>query len=69
MQRKKTTSEVAQVLGLDHQVLINYLGRYPELRPSERLPNQDYLWSDAEIEQLVVHRSAGKRGKRRILPQ
>lgn len=52
MERKKTTSEVVPDVGLTHQSLINYLTRHPELRPEEKLPSGDYLWTDEEIQRL-----------------
>jgi hypothetical protein len=57
MQRKKTTSEAAPLIGLEHQALINYLNRHPDLKPTERLPNGDYLWSADEIAQVIEYRS------------
>lgn len=65
MQRKRITSEVAPLVGLEHQSLINYLARHPELKPGERLPNDDYLWSEEEIQRVVEARAQGKKYGRR----
>jgi hypothetical protein len=61
VERKKATSEAAQTIGLNHQVLINYIRRHPDLKPADRLPNGDYLWSDEEIERLIEARKEKKR--------
>jgi hypothetical protein len=61
--RKKTTSEAAPLIGISHKNLITYILRYPELRPVERLPNNDYFWDEAEIEAVIEHRAQSKRGK------
>lgn len=51
--RKQVSAEVASRLGLTRNYLTTYVFRHPELRPAERLPNGDYLWSEAEIK--AVH--------------
>jgi hypothetical protein len=61
--RKRTTSEVAPLIGITHKNLITYITRYPELRPGERLPNGDYLWDQAELDEVIEHRRQSKRGK------
>lgn len=60
MNRKLTTSEVAPRIGLAHKVLIDYLWRHPELRPAERLPNDDYLWGEEEIQRVIDFRAKSK---------
>lgn len=62
-ERKKVSAEVAQRLNLSRHYLITYLGRNPELRPEERLPNGDFLWSEDEIERLIERRAKGRKGK------
>lgn len=64
-ERKKVSAEVAQQLNLSRHYLLTYLSRNPELRPAERLPNGDFLWSEDEIERLIERRARGKRGKRK----
>lgn len=59
--RKLVSVEVAERLGITRTNLITYLNRHPELRPIERLPNGDLLWSDEEIARLVAVRA--NRGK------
>jgi hypothetical protein len=61
MQRKKTTSEILPTVGLEHRALLNYIARHPDLKPAERLPNGDYLWSDEEIARLLEARQQKKR--------
>jgi hypothetical protein len=61
MQRKKTTSEIVPKIGISHQALITYLARHSELKPAERLPNGDYLWSDEEVERVVYSRTKRRR--------
>lgn len=61
-QRKKVSSEVAQQLGLRRHTLIAWVRRNPDCRPAERLPNEDYLWSDAEIEAVVAARATSRPG-------
>ena len=56
-ERKLVTAEVAPRIGLTRNYLTTYLHRYPELRPAERLPNGDYLWSNAEIQAVIDRRS------------
>lgn len=63
MQRKRTTSEVAPLDGLEHKLLLNYILRYPELQPSERLPNGDYLWAEEEIQRVIEFRASKRRRK------
>lgn len=61
MERKRVSIEVAQQLGISRKALVVYLYRHPDLRPAERLPNGDFLWSDEEIQSVVDSRS--RRGK------
>jgi len=58
--RKPVSAEVAQRLGITRKNLTTYLTRHPDLRPKERLPNGDFLWSEAEI-QAVIERRAKRR--------
>lgn len=60
-ERKKVSSEVAGLIGITRKNLTNYLDRYPELRPAERLPNGDFLWSEAEIEAVIKRRQRRNR--------
>lgn len=63
MQRKKTTSEAAPSVGLDHKILLNYILRYPELRPAERLPGGDYMWGEDDIQRVIDFRDSKRRIK------
>lgn len=58
--RKETTSEVAQRLGLLRNSLTTYLTRHPDLRPAERLPNGDFLWGPEDVERLIERRQRRK---------
>lgn len=60
MSRKLVSSEVAQRLGIRRKIFINWLGRHPQFRPAERLPNGDYLWSEEEITAVVEFRGRRK---------
>jgi len=60
-ERKRVSSEVAEQLSITRKNLLTYLTRHPELRPSERLPNGDFLWSEDEIRDVVECRE--NRGK------
>ena len=60
-ERKRVSSEVAEQLSITRKNLLTYLTRHPELRPSERLPNGDFLWSEDEIKAVVECRE--NRGK------
>lgn len=63
-ERKKVSAEVAERLDLSRHYLLTYLSRNPELRPAERLPNGDFLWSEDEIQRLIERRQRRKvRGK------
>ena len=64
MQRKKTTSEILDRVGVSHQGLISYLVQHTDLRPAERLPNGDYLWNEDEIERLIAARATRRRRKK-----
>ena len=47
----KTTSQVANELGIGRKTILAYISRHPELVPAKRLsPSKDYLWTDEEIE-------------------
>lgn len=59
-ERKKVSSEVAALVGLTPKYLATYLSRNPELRPAERLPNTDFLWTEDEIERLIERRARRK---------
>lgn len=58
--RKRVSAEVAERLGITRKNLATYLTRHPDLRPKERLPNSDFLWSEEEI-QAVIERRAKRR--------
>ena len=60
--RKQVSAEVAQRLGLTRNYLTTYICRYPELRPGERLPNGDFLWSEAEIQAVSERRQRKRAG-------
>jgi len=62
--RKPVSVEVAQRLGITRQNLMMYLARHPDLRPQERLPNGDFLWSEAEIQAVIERRPKGTRKRR-----
>jgi predicted DNA-binding transcriptional regulator AlpA len=59
--RKQVSAEVAQRLGLTRNYLTTYILRHPELRPAERLPNGDYLWSESEIQAVSERRQRKRR--------
>lgn len=59
-ERKRVTAEVAQIIGITRKNLTNYLDRNPELRPAERLPSGDFLWSEAEIQAVIERRQRRK---------
>lgn len=59
-QRKLVSAEVAAQIGVTRKNLLTYLTRHPDLRPSERLPNGDFLWSDEEIQAVVERRAKRK---------
>lgn len=61
MERKKTSSEVAALLGIKRPSLMSILSRRPHLRPSEKLPSGDYLWDDSEIEAVAKSRRGAGR--------
>lgn len=61
MDRKRISSEAAAQLGIKRTSLMVILLRKPWLRPAEKLPNGDYLWSDAEIEQVAKARKPSGR--------
>lgn len=61
--RKLVSIEVAQRLGLTRNYLTTYVLRHPDLRPAERLPNGDFLWSEAEIGAVAERRQRRKRRK------
>jgi hypothetical protein len=56
MDRKKISSEAAAQLGIKRVSLMVILLRKPWLRPAEKLPNGDYLWSNEEIEAVAKAR-------------
>jgi hypothetical protein len=56
MDRKKISSEAAAQLGIKRPSLMGILLRKPWLRPAEKLPNGDYLWSNEEIEAVAKAR-------------
>jgi len=56
---KKTTEQAAGELGINRQVLINYIGRHPHLRPASQLPKAGLLmWTDDEIEAVRQARAS-----------
>lgn len=59
----KTTTQVAQMMGTARSKLIVLLGRHPDLKPVQQLPAGDFLWTEAEIERVIAHRSTHKRGR------
>lgn len=59
-ERKKVSAEVASMLGLTRNNLTTYLVRHPDLRPVERLPNGDFLWSEREIQAVIERRQRRK---------
>jgi len=47
----KTTTQVANQLGIPRKTILAYIARHPELVPAKRLsPSNDYLWTDDEME-------------------
>ena len=58
--RKLVTSEVALRLGITRKALIMFILRNADLKPAERLPNEDFLWSESEIERLIERRQRRK---------
>ena len=65
--RKLATSEVAAVLGIKHKTLNMFVLRNPDIMPTERLPNSDFLWGEVDIQRLIERRS--KRKKRTVKPK
>jgi hypothetical protein len=59
-ERKLVSSEVASRLGISRQGLIVYLARNTDLKPAERLPDNDFLWSEEEIQRLIERRQRRK---------
>ena len=56
---KKTTEQAAIELGISRQVLINYVGRHPHLRPAAKLHKAGLLmWTDEEIEAVRQARAS-----------
>lgn len=64
--RKLVTFEVAKRLGVTRNNLTTYLTRHPDLKPEERLPNGDYLWSEDEIEAVLERRNERKNGRKQV---
>lgn len=62
---KKTTAQVAQMLGIARSTVNGIVRRFPGLRPLQQIPPGDLLWSPEEIERLIAHRAVNKSGKRR----
>jgi hypothetical protein len=61
----KTSTQVADELGITRESLIVYLGRHPELKPAKRIePSGDFIWTDEEIEQLAEARRNKSKGGR-----
>lgn len=67
MDRKRITREVAEALGIPHKTLTMFILRNPEVKPAEKLPSGEYLWSDDEIATLAQRR--GKRKRRTLKPK
>lgn len=60
--RKKVSSEVAGQAGISRKTLMVYLHRHEDLKPAERLPDGDFLWSEEEIQRLITRRQRRKVG-------
>lgn len=54
--RKLVSSEAAERLGVSRKHLMTILARHPELRPAERLPDDQFLWTEEEIEAVAKSR-------------
>lgn len=59
-ERKRVSAEVADRLGISRKTLMVYLHRNPDLKPAERLPDNDFLWSESEIEAVIERRNRRK---------
>lgn len=59
-ERKRVSAEVAERIGVTRKNLLTYLTRHPDLRPIERLPNGDFLWSEDEILAVIERRAKRK---------
>lgn len=59
----KTTRQVAQMVKTTRARLLADIGRYPELKPALQLPDDGYLWTEAEIEEIREHRANHKQGR------
>jgi hypothetical protein len=57
MQRKRTSSKAAPVIGRDHKILLNYILRYPQLQPWRRAGWLGGRWRRGEAGQKT---SAGE---------
>lgn len=55
----KLTPEVCSILECSQTALANWLSRYPQYRPAQRIQTA-FLWTDAEIERVRVARSGGR---------
>lgn len=59
-ERKRVSAEVADRLGISRKTLMVYLHRNPDLKPAERLPDNDFLWSESEIQAVIERRQRRK---------
>ena len=57
----KTTTEVAEELGITRVGLIQYLYNHTDLKPQGQLPSGDLMWTEAEIQALKAARAANRR--------
>lgn len=55
-ERKRVSAEVADRLGISRRTLMVYLHRNPDLKPAERLPDNDFLWAEDEIQAVIDRR-------------
>jgi len=57
VEREFTSTEVAQRLGITRNTLMRYVNRSPELAPAKRLTPRLLMWTEAEIQRVIKHRS------------
>ena len=56
-----TSQDAAERLNITHNNLLQILSRYPHLKPDTKV-NQDYVWSEADLEAVAAHRARSRPG-------
>ncbi len=54
------TPEVAEILGMKHKNLLLFLYRHEDLKPQKN-PNNDYIWTQKDIDRLIAYRNRRKK--------